>query len=93
MSDVVADRRGAVLVCRLNRPEARNGLTGALLGEYLAVLEEARTDDAVRVVVTTGEGAAFSAGADVRPTARSTGWVSAAKRWPSRTTTSHSLRQ
>ena len=65
MSDVVAERRGAVLVCRLNRPEARNGLTGALLGEYLAVLEEARTDDAVRVVVTTGEGAAFSAGADM----------------------------
>jgi enoyl-CoA hydratase/carnithine racemase len=65
MSDVVAERRGAVLVCRLNRPEARNGLTGVLLGEYLAVLEEARTDDAVRVVVTTGEGAAFSAGADM----------------------------
>jgi enoyl-CoA hydratase/carnithine racemase len=65
MSDVVADRHGAVLVCRLNRPEALNGLTGALLGEYLAVLEQARTDDAVRVVVTTGEGAAFSAGADM----------------------------
>jgi enoyl-CoA hydratase/carnithine racemase len=65
MSDVVAERHGAVLVCRLNRPEALNGLTGALLGEYLAVLEEARTDDAVRVVVTTGEGAAFSAGADM----------------------------
>jgi enoyl-CoA hydratase/carnithine racemase len=65
VSDVVAERHGAVLVCRLNRPEALNGLTGALLGEYLAVLEKARTDDAVRVVVTTGEGAAFSAGADM----------------------------
>ena len=65
MSDVVAERHGAVLVCRLNRPAARNGLTGALLGEYLSVLEDARVDDAVRVVVTTGEGDAFSAGADV----------------------------
>jgi len=65
VSDVVAERHGAVLVCRLNRPEAFNGLTGALLGEYLAVLEKARTDDAVRVVMTTGEGAAFSAGADM----------------------------
>jgi enoyl-CoA hydratase/carnithine racemase len=65
MSDVVAERHGAVLVCRLNRPEARNGLTGGLLREYLAVLEDARTDDAVRVVVTTGEGDAFSAGADM----------------------------
>ena len=65
MSDVVAERHGAVLVCRLNRPTAMNGLTGALLGEYLSVLEDARVDDAVRVVVTTGEGDAFSAGADV----------------------------
>ena len=56
---------GAVLVCRLNRPAALNGLTGALLGEYLGLLADARTDDAVRVVVTTGEGDAFSAGADV----------------------------
>lgn len=65
MSDVVTERHGAVLVCRLNRPTALNGLTGALLGEYLGLLAEARTDDAVRVVVTTGEGEAFSAGADV----------------------------
>jgi enoyl-CoA hydratase/carnithine racemase len=65
MSDVVAERHGAVLVCRLNRPTAMNGLTGALLSEYLSVLEDARVDDAVRVVVTTGEGDAFSAGADV----------------------------
>jgi 2-(1,2-epoxy-1,2-dihydrophenyl)acetyl-CoA isomerase len=65
MSDVVAERHGAVLVCRLNRPAALNGLTGALLGEYLGLLADARTDDAVRVVVTTGEGDAFSAGADV----------------------------
>ena len=65
MSDVVAERHGAVLVCRLNRPTALNGLTGALLGEYLGLLADARTDDTVRVVVTTGEGDAFSAGADV----------------------------
>jgi enoyl-CoA hydratase/carnithine racemase len=65
MSDVVAERHGAVLVCRLNRPTAMNGLTGALLGEYLSVLEDARVDDAVRVVVTTGEGDVFSSGADV----------------------------
>jgi enoyl-CoA hydratase/carnithine racemase len=65
MSEVVIERSGAVLVCRLNRPQDRNGLTGALLAEYLAALEEARTDAGVRVVVTTGEGDAFSAGADM----------------------------
>ena len=65
MSEVVLDRHGAVLVLRLNRPEQRNGLTGTVLAQYLAVLEEARRDDSVRVVVTTGEGDAFSAGADM----------------------------
>jgi enoyl-CoA hydratase/carnithine racemase len=65
MSELVVERHGAVQVCRLNRPQERNGLTGALLRQYLAALEESRTDDAVRVVVTTGEGDAFSAGADM----------------------------
>lgn len=65
MSDVIVERHGAVLVCRLNRPQERNGLTGTLLGEYLAALDEARVDDTVRVVVTTGEGDAFSVGADM----------------------------
>ncbi len=65
MSEVVAERHGAVLVCRLNRPDDRNGLTGTMIREYLAALEEARADDAVRVVVTTGEGDSFSAGADM----------------------------
>lgn len=65
MSEVVVERHGTVLVCRLNRPQERNGLTGTLLGEYLAALEDARSDDTIRVVVTTGEGDAFSAGADM----------------------------
>jgi enoyl-CoA hydratase/carnithine racemase len=65
MSEIVVERHGAVLVCRLNRPQDHNGLTGALLAEFLTALEEARREDAVRVVVTTGEGDAFSAGADM----------------------------
>jgi 2-(1,2-epoxy-1,2-dihydrophenyl)acetyl-CoA isomerase len=65
MSEVVVESHGTILLCRLNRPQQRNGLTGALLAEYLAALDEARRDDTVRVVVTTGEGDAFSAGADM----------------------------
>ena len=62
MSEVVAEQHGAVQVCRLNRPQERNALSGVLLRQYLAALEEARTDEAVRGIVTTGEGDAFSAG-------------------------------
>jgi 2-(1,2-epoxy-1,2-dihydrophenyl)acetyl-CoA isomerase len=72
VSDVIAERHDSVLLCRLNRPESLNGLTGALLTEYLTVLEDARADDTVRVVVTTGEGDAFSAGADVTDLASET---------------------
>ena len=62
MSEVVVERHGAVQVCRLNRPQERNALSGVLLRQYLAALEESRTDEAVRGIVTTGEGDAFSAG-------------------------------
>jgi enoyl-CoA hydratase/carnithine racemase len=65
VSDVVTERHGSVLLCRLARPEQLNGLTGPLLNDFLAVLGEARVDDTVRVVVTTGDGEAFSAGAVV----------------------------
>ena len=65
MNDVVVERHGAVLLCRLNRPEEMNALTGPLLGEYMTALDEARLDDSVRVVVTTREGKPCSAGADM----------------------------
>ena len=55
-----------VATLTLNRPDSRNLLDGEslrLLGEHLAA---AASDDAVRVVVLTGEGSAFCAGADLR---------------------------
>lgn len=66
MTEIVTERRGTVLVCRLARPENLNGLTGPMLGEFIEVLEAARTDDDVRVVVTVGDGDAWSAGGDVK---------------------------
>ena len=55
-----------VATLTLNRPDSRNVLDGEslrLLNEHLAA---AAADDAVRVVVITGEGTAFCAGADLR---------------------------
>jgi enoyl-CoA hydratase len=49
----------------LNRPEVYNALSDTLADELAATLERAGGDDAVRVVVLTGAGAAFSAGADI----------------------------
>jgi len=50
---------------RLNRPEKMNAI-GALTRQQLSeALKQAERDDAVRVVVLTGTGRAFSSGADV----------------------------
>lgn len=55
-----------VRLIRLNRPEARNALSRALLRDLAAALIEAETSDEVRAVVLTGDDRAFSAGADIK---------------------------
>jgi enoyl-CoA hydratase/carnithine racemase len=49
----------------LNRPEKLNALSNALSCELVSVLERVATDSAIRGVVVTGAGRAFSAGGDV----------------------------
>ncbi len=55
-----------ILELRLNRPERLNALTAPLVGELLAALEGLRQDRATRVVVLTGAGKGFCAGADLQ---------------------------
>ena len=64
---LVAERRGAVMVLRLNRPEARNSLNPELLTAIGLGMVEAENDPEVRAVVLTGTGdKAFCAGMDLR---------------------------
>ena len=53
----------------LNRPEKLNALSQPMLREFDEVLEAARHDDQVRVVIIRGAGRAFSAGYDLAPDA------------------------
>jgi 2-(1,2-epoxy-1,2-dihydrophenyl)acetyl-CoA isomerase len=66
METVTLERRGAELRITLNRPEVMNAWDKRLGDELLAAVEEAAGDDAVRAVVITGAGRAFSSGADLR---------------------------
>ena len=50
----------------LDRPEVRNALDAELIAAISGCFAALAADDAVRVVVLTGEGTVFSAGADVR---------------------------
>jgi len=64
---LVTERRGAVSVLRLNRPEARNALNPELLTAIGVAMVEAENDPDVRAVVLTGTGEkAFCAGMDLR---------------------------
>ncbi|MBI1341063.1 enoyl-CoA hydratase [bacterium] len=51
---------------RLNRPEARNALSAALVNALHARLLDADRDEAVRSIIITGEGSAFCSGADLK---------------------------
>ena len=57
---------GTTRVVLLSRPHRRNAWTGRMHTEYRWTLEQAEADDAVKVVLVTGdpEGGAFSVGAD-----------------------------
>jgi enoyl-CoA hydratase len=65
MSDLEVSLEGGALWLTLNRPEQFNALTGEMVIEAIQELRGATSREDVRVVVLTGTGAAFSAGADL----------------------------
>ena len=65
MSDVRVERDGAVVTLTLDRPDRRNALDPGLLTSLAGAIDEVSSDESVRVVVLTGAGSAFSAGADL----------------------------
>ena len=67
MSDeVLVERRGAVQVITINRPEARNALNGAVAAGIRDAADELDADGALQVGVLTGAGGTFSAGMDLK---------------------------
>lgn len=69
METIIANRpEDGILELRLNRPERLNALNQTMLGELLDVFRGLNRDRATRVVVLTGEGRGFCAGADLTGT-------------------------
>jgi len=60
------ERRGHVLIVTMNRPQARNALTGPMMTLMRRAWDEVDADPQIRVAVLTGAGGAFCAGADLK---------------------------
>jgi enoyl-CoA hydratase len=63
---VLVERRGAVQVITLNRPQQRNALNGEVAQHIAAAVDELDGSDDLRVAVLTGAGGVFSAGMDLK---------------------------
>jgi methylglutaconyl-CoA hydratase len=73
-ANLLVERRGAVGVLTLNRPELRNAFDDALIAALSGALRELEADPAVRAVLLAGNGPAFCAGADLNWMKRMAGY-------------------
>ena len=62
--EVIYSVEQGVAVVTLNRPDRLNAMTLTMAGEVRAAMQQASDDDEVRVIVLTGAGRGFCAGAD-----------------------------
>ena len=63
--EILYDVDGPVLTITLNRPDKLNAFTLQMMLELIDAFDRADADDDVRVVVVTGAGRGFCAGADL----------------------------
>ncbi|MGI9208086.1 MAG: crotonase/enoyl-CoA hydratase family protein [Rhodococcus sp. (in: high G+C Gram-positive bacteria)] len=62
----LVEQRGHVLIVTLNRPEARNALSGEMMAIMSDAWDRVDSDPEIRVAILTGAGGAFCAGADLK---------------------------
>jgi enoyl-CoA hydratase len=63
---IISQREGPVGLVQLNRPQALNALSSALMAELIEALESFDQDDAIGAIVISGNERAFAAGADIK---------------------------
>jgi len=63
---IIVERRGSRCYVTLNRPEARNALTGEMVTELSEVLDDIQEDRTIRTLILRGAGGFFCAGGDIK---------------------------
>ena len=64
--NILVEKRDAVGLITLNRPQALNALCAALIDELEQALDDLEADDSIGAIVVTGSEKAFAAGADIK---------------------------
>lgn len=64
--NLVIEKKDAVGIIKINRPESLNALNIETLGEIRDAITSLNNDEDVKVIIFTGEGKAFIAGADIK---------------------------
>ena len=65
MNELLCERQEPIAYLRLNRPEVRNALSLALIGELTDMVTQLSADPKIRIIVLSGNGEHFCAGADL----------------------------
>ena len=63
--EILYEVEGPILTVTLNRPDKLNAFTFVMMSELIDAFDKADADDGVRVVIVTGAGRGFCAGADL----------------------------
>lgn len=79
MADLLFEVKDGIATLTLNRPEARNAFSAEMIRLWREALEEVRDNDAIRVMVLTGNGKAFCAGGDVKAMLNGKGFIGGAE--------------
>lgn len=64
--NIIVEKREAVGLITLNRPQALNALCNALIAELGQALDDMEADESIDCIVLTGSEKAFAAGADIK---------------------------
>ncbi|PLT33486.1 enoyl-CoA hydratase/isomerase family protein [Bacillus sp. V5-8f] len=75
MADLHFEIQEGVATIRLNRPDSRNAFSMEMIDLWIKALEEVRDNDAIRVLVLTGNGKAFCAGGDIKAMKQGLGFM------------------
>ncbi|MEU9808125.1 enoyl-CoA hydratase-related protein [Mycobacterium sp. NPDC050853] len=68
--ELLVERDGPIVTLTMNRPHRRNALSTSMVGQFADAWDEIDGDDAIRVAILTGAGAAYCVGGDL-----SDGWM------------------